>query len=214
MRIFVALGADADTANYRVRVEIRNYLNAVHNNIPNLYSTSYLAPDITEPAQFVSPDDTGDRFTTQASTSVISTRSIILFCVAGIAFVGAVGLAAWFKSYRQARNQEEEIKDEPPALAPVPTTDTDDPVSPLSPFSKMLPAAYRLDDPNDMSVILELRDEVSSNDASHSIILSESGFSQETTTDDIDLSNSRNKSLWSVVLGAKKRKEERQFIDV
>jgi hypothetical protein len=147
-----------------------------------------------------------------------------------VAFIGSVGIAVWFRRTHERRSTNGnnadnddrgapgEIKTEPPNLPPINTSNTAswDEDEPLSPFSKMLPAAYRLDNGEaDMSVILELS-ERGSLDRHSSILLSEGGYStDEGESLDVDLSALNfSYNSQAPVLGATRRKEDQTLIDV
>ena len=93
-----------------------------------------------------------------------------------------------------------------PPLARIDTTDNGkvDSEEQLSPFSEMLPKAYRLDDGSDMSIILEVPEDASIGQSS-GILVSE-GWS--TDSEDLDVSSVMNVSRMSEVpvLGATRLK--------
>ena len=227
MRMFVASGDTADFAHFRVRVEIKNYLNSIR-SIPGLYATTYLGPEISSPTGINTGTTDGlPRLTVNSDKNDLTNRATILFAFAGVAFISSIGLAVWFRlSHRHLprhtttttnNNSHTNIKeDEPREILRVDTKESvsfEDDNDPLSPFSKMLPAAYRLDDDQaDMSVILELNESL--NDRGSSILISE-GY----TTDDgesLDLDASLNFSQYSSapVLGATRRGEIQSLVDV
>lgn len=49
LRIYIAPKVDPAIASYKVRIAIRNYLNSIH-QLDGLYATTYVAPDIINPA--------------------------------------------------------------------------------------------------------------------------------------------------------------------
>lgn len=229
MRIFLGRGEDTDFANYKVRLAIRDYLNSI-NAIPGLYATTYLSPEIISPAEASKGISGSDpSFEATAETSALSKRSITLFAFAGAAFIGSVGIAVWFRRSHERRSNsgsghtgEDDggIKNPPPNIPRINTTDTGswDAEDQLSPFSAMLPAAYRLDNgEDDMSVILELNERGSSLGRGSSILLSEGGYStDEGESLDVDLSalnfsyNSQAPTLGAV----KRRTDAHTLVDV
>jgi hypothetical protein len=211
-----------DFAKFQVQVKVRDYLNSIK-VMEGLYATTYLSPDIESPNQ-------GDKKEIPSKTStalggeVVNTRSIVLFSFAGVAFATALGFAAWFRCSRgrgsgnqNNSDSQDETKENLPPLPKIDTLEVDSfgEQDPISPFSKMLPQAYRLDDCQaDMSVILESHESSSINDRGSSILLSE-GYSTEEGESDLD-SSMLNFSSNTVapVLGAFPRGEIQSLVDV
>lgn len=229
MRYFVGSGGDRTAAGFDVRVEVKNYLDSVI-VIPGLFATKYLGPDIEKPASEVNtgnPGDTG-RVSAPDSNSALSSRSIVLFAFAGVAFVVSIGVAFWFRCHKERRanrdnliSGESEVTVAKEASQAVLNIDTMDSGSiedneTLSPFSKMLPAAYRLDDGQaDMSVILESVEGSSTNDRGSSILLSEGYTTDEGESDGVENSHLNFSNYSSApVLGAKPRGEIQSLVDV
>jgi hypothetical protein len=233
MRIFVGTGEDHTYVYYRVSVEIRDYLLNSIKDIPGLYATTYLSPEIIGPTEVNSGvgNDT-PRFQATAESPALSRRSITLFAFAGAAFIGSVGIAVWFRRTHERRSTNDNNADHEgraaapgeskiespnnPQITPSNTVSWDED-EPLSPFSKMLPAAYRLDNGEaDMSVILEVSERGSSLDHS-SILLSEGGYStDEGESLDVDMMSALNFSYDSQapVLGATRRKGDQTLVDI
>jgi hypothetical protein len=228
MRIFVATGKDNEYARYRTLVDIKEYLNSIR-TIKGLYATSYISPEIQSPTE-VNTGSAGDsgRVTVSDQSNGLSSQSFILFAFAGVAFFGSIGIAIWFRRSRTRRSgtdnfisgdSELSVKDPPPAIMNIDTMESggsheDD--EPLSPFSKMLPAAYRLDDGQaDMSVILESNESSSLNDRGSSILISEGYSTEEGESEEADstLLNFSNYSS-APVLGAKPRGQIQQLVDL
>jgi hypothetical protein len=228
MRYYVGSGGDRTAAEFSVRFEVKNYLNSVI-VIPGLFATEYLGPDIEKPAEANTgnPGDTG-RFSAPDSNNMLSSRSILLFTFAGVAFVVSIGVAVWFRCNKERRanrdnmiSGESEVTVTKEASQTVLNIDTMDSGSyedneTLSPFSKMLPAAYRLDDGQaDMSVILESVESSSVNDRGSSILLSEGYTTDEGESDGVDTSHLDFSNYSSApVLGAKPRGEIQSLVDV
>ncbi|KAI2513502.1 hypothetical protein MHU86_976 [Fragilaria crotonensis] len=150
------------------------------------------------------------------------------FAFAGVAFVVSIGVAFWFRCHKERRanrdnliSGESEVTVAKEASQAVLNIDTMDSGSiedneTLSPFSKMLPAAYRLDDGQaDMSVILESVEGSSTNDRGSSILLSEGYTTDEGESDGVDNSHLNFSNYSSApVLGAKPRGEIQSLVDV
>jgi hypothetical protein len=219
MRYFVGSGGDRTAAEYNILVEVQSYLNSVV-VIPGLFATTYLGPDIGKPVvDSGAPADTG-RFSAPEANNDLSNR---------VAFVVSIGVAVWFRCNKERRanrgivdSGESQValsKDGAPATLNIDTMESGsfEDNETLSPFSKMLPAAYRLDDGQaDMSVILESVESSSVNDRGSSILLSE-GYSTEEgeSGEDVDTSHLNFSNYSSApVLGAKPRGEIQSLVDV
>lgn len=228
MRYFVGSGGDRAAAEYNLLVEVQSYLNSVI-VIPGLFATTYLGPNITKPTEVDSgtPADAG-RFRAPDANNELSNRSIFLFTFAGVAFVVSIGVAFWFRCNKVRRanrsminsgeSQVTSTKDAATAVLQINTMDSGsfEDNETLSPFSKMLPAAYRLDDcQGDMSVILESVESSSVNERGSSILLSEGYSTEEGESEDVDASHLNFSNYSSApVLGAKPRGEIQSLVDV
>jgi len=213
LKVYLGPTADDDIAILKVQLAIRQYLNSVQ-AIKGLFKTNYLSPKIIIPNEIESDNtDRSDGFTVQNG---LSSRSITLFALAGVALMFSVVLAYNFRSSRMTHNsyippspETNEIKTTSLRIDPTATRSSgeEEEEEELSPFSRMLPAAYRLDDGQDeMSVILELNESTGSA-KSASLIMSE-GYSDDETIDDIDLSVMNIPRVSQApVLGAKRRRD-------
>ena len=228
MRYFVGSGGDRTAAEYNILVEVKSYLDS-DVVIPGLFATTYLGPDIAKPVvDSGTPVDTG-RFSAPEANNELSNRSILLFTFAGVAFVVSIGVAAWFRCNKARRANRDIVesgesqatlsKDGAPATLNIDTMESGsfEDNETLSPFSKMLPAAYRLDDGQaDMSVILESVESSSVNDRGSSILLSE-GYSTEEgeSGEEVDTSHLNFSNYSSApVLGAKPRGDIQALVDI
>lgn len=212
MKVHLSSTANHDLATLKVREEIRQYLASVP-EIRGLFKTNYLSPKTVIPNEIETDNpERSDGFTVENG---LSSRSITLFALAGVALMFSVVLAYNFRSSRMTHNsyippspETNELKTSSLQIDPVATRSSEEEEEELSPFSRMMPAAYRLDDGQDeMSVILELN-ESSCSAKSASLIMSEGYSDDETTADDIDLSILNiSRVSQAPVLGAKRRRE-------
>lgn len=228
LRVYFATLADPVYVHYKVLLEIRNYLNSVL-LIDGLYTTKYRGPSILSPNIVNNGEGSmDDKFTVRSTMSI---QSVTLFAFAGFALVFSIFLAVWFRNSREKSGQNAAplspdttiFKKESlttsnvdVSLLQVNTKDTQpaEDEEPLSPFSRLLPAAYRIENSDDdMSVILELN-ESNYSGKSPSIIISE-GYSDDETNDDISLREINYLSInQAPILGAEKWKElENSLVD-
>jgi len=211
LQIFLRPDASPEIATLKVQLSIKKYLNSLL-VIDGLFTTLYLSPDIINPNEIANGNIGGSGgFAVQNG---LSSRSVTLFALAGVALMFSVVLAYSFRSSRMAHSSyvppspdTNELKTSSVRIDSMATRSSEEDADEgLSPFSRMLPAAYRLDDGQDeMSVILEL-DESNSSAKSASLIMSD-GYSDDETTDDIDLSALNfSRISQAPVLGAKRRR--------
>ena len=166
--------------------------------IAGLSKATYLGPDIVNPSAFAASEITPGVIAPGPSNL---NTSLVLFAVGGCAFAASVGLIYYLRRHgnytssgaaTQAAGSDQQIS----------RMDAD---RPLSPFSEMLPSAYRFDQDGNMSAILELDDESATQRSG--IVVSDSGFTTEeegSITISMDGTGSLNR-LESPVLGARKR---------
>ena len=205
MTVSLAENADEAFITYKVRQETRAFLNSLKEG--GVAGARYLGPQIVSPTQATDADNF-DAEAPLAASNPLSSRTIVLFSVAAGAFVMVIGLAMYFRRLYNNRKEDMQHDDETsaPPLARIDTTDNGkvDSEEQLSPFSEMLPKAYRLDDGSDMSIILEVPEDASIGQSS-GILVSE-GWS--TDSEDLDVSSVMNVSRMSEVpvLGATRLK--------
>jgi hypothetical protein len=191
----------------------------------------YLGPDIPNLSEVNTDTDSDTRSPVNASSNNdLSARSILLFSFAAVAFVSSIGVAMWFRKRTLNRHDDSEYDSTVgPTLSPLAGGGPDmtllrvdshgenedyladtgsDESDSHSPFSSMLPPAYRLDEGvSQMDVVLEMNE--SFDDQASNILISE-GWTTESDVDSIDVSNLIDISRTSEapVLGARKRKED------
>ena len=200
--VYISEGVDFELTNYYALTAIREALGSVDDQVTGLVQSTYLGPEIVNPSALETSDaDNGSLTNDPGSTST----SLVLFAVGGCAVLASVGLIY----YLRRRNRNGDSGEATMAAG----TDhqgfsRDGTDRPLSPFSEMLPSAYRFDQDGNMSAIMELDDESATQRSG--IVVSDSGF---TTEEENSLaissfdggSSSMNRSGSPVLLGARKR---------
>lgn len=170
LTLFTSEVVDSEYVKYYGLSEVRDALDSLSSEIEGLVKATYLGPSIINPAAIgkaaVSPNEA------QLSRPVNST-SIVLFAVGGCAFAASVGLIYYLR-----RHGPYAVSGAATQAAGSDQSGRDDGMDrPLSPFSEMLPTAYRFDDGGNMSAILELDDESATQRSG--ILISDSGFTTE-----------------------------------
>ena len=199
LTVYISQQTDFELAKYYTLTAIREALGLVNGQVTGLVKATYLGPDIVNPAEFnvngIEADDIAQ------DPNNLNT-SLVLFAVGGCAFAASVGLIYYLRRHgnsssggaTQAAGSDQE-------------TGLSGHDHPLSPFSEMLPSAYRFDQDGQMSAILELDDESATQRSG--IAISDSGF---TTDEEGSIAISAISSLGDsvsvtqrTVLGARKR---------
>lgn len=197
LTVYISQQADFELAKYYTLTAIRQALGLVDNQVTGLVKAVYLGPDIANPAAFgTSEIDAGDIATGPDNINT----SLVLFAVGGCAFAASVGLIYYLRRHGSGNSGAATQ-----AAGSDQQTGQYDAERPLSPFSEMLPSAYRFDQDGNMSAILELDDE--SGTQRSGIIVSDSGFTTEeegSIAISMDGTASLNRAD-SPVLGARKR---------
>ena len=209
LTVYIEENADFELAKYYTLTAIREALSLVDAQVTGLVKATYLGPDIVNPAAF-NPNSAETEKNIEESDDL--STSLVLFAVGGCAFVASVGLIYYLR--RQGNGQSG-------AATAAAGSDQQTGLSrehshPLSPFSEMLPSAYRFDQDGQMSAILELDDESATQRSG--IAISESGFTTDeegsscaiSSMGDTDPAGSVNRSS---VLGARKRDEQDESMD-
>jgi hypothetical protein len=223
MQVYLAEGANVALVRYKVRSSIRDYLPVANNTVVGLVTARYLGPEIPSLSEANAVDERNTLNT--KSNNELSARSIVLFSFAAVAMVSAVGAAMWFrKVHHRGNNYGEYDSTVGPNLSPLSGSgpdmtslrvdtnekdllvDSGSDVASLSPFSSMLPDAYRMEEgASEMDVVSETNE--SYDDQASSIVISE-GWTTESDVDSADVSNVIDSSREVLVLGARKRKED------
>ena len=188
--------ADPDKARFHIRSAIRDYMNGIP-SLEGIVLSTYISPAILDPTTLRQSAGRSTSQDTANNSSAVSNESIVLFALAGAAIAGSVGIALWFGIGR--RNRKKEASEGKMTviheIAHINTMDTCEEPELISPFSAMLPSAYRLDSPSihtrgshrsnggDMSIILETEE----NDHDSSGILISEGYT--TDSDEMDISS-------------------------
>lgn len=224
LRAMLGESADADSVRFRVRSIVKEYLDGVP-NLEGLALSMYISPAIFDPSNINGVRSRSGRLSSDDGS--VDTESAVLFGLAGAAFACSVGIALWFRKRRNPSSMMEREDEHtargvtpatplspPPPIAHIDTVDTgyDGTEELISPFSEMLPSAYRLGTPtsintarlNDMSIILETNE--SSCDAS-GILISE-GYTTDGGESDLDSSAFAGSYINNLpILGAARRTE-------
>lgn len=199
--------ADIDFVKYRVRDETRAFLSTAV--FAGLAGARYLAPEIVSPTEVSKGNEFDSETPVATARSDLSPRTIVLFSVAAGAFVVTVGVALYFRRLYIHKRREESSQGDESSTPELTRIDTGEACSvdveePLSPFSEMLPKAYRLDDGSDMSIILEMPEDASVGQSS-GILVSEGWSTDDETLDSSAVVNTSRLSEVPV-LGARRRK--------
>jgi hypothetical protein len=223
MQVYLADGANVALVRYKVRSSIRDYLPVANKTVVGLVTARYLGPEIPNLSEANAVDERNTLNT--KSNNDLNSRSIVLFSFAAVAIATAVGATMWFrKVHNRGDNYGEYESTVGPNRSPlsgsgpdmtllrVDTNEKDLPVdsgsdvASLSPFSSMLPNAYRMEEgASEIDVVLETNE--SYDDQASSMLMSE-GWTTESDVDSADVSNIINSSREVLVLGARKRKED------
>ena len=195
--MYVVQQTDFDLTKYYTLTAVRESLGLVDGQVTGLVKATYLGPDIVNPAAFT-PDGIEADDTVQEPDNL--STSLVLFAVGGCAFAASVGLVYYLR--RQSYSS---------SGAATQAAGSDQQTSlrsgqdhPLSPFSEMLPSAYRFDQDGQMSAILELDDESAT--PRSAIAISESGFTiDEEGSSAISSLGDTASVTQNSVLGARKR---------
>jgi hypothetical protein len=217
MRIYIALDAKKEKSliEHNLRIEIRNFLTSMQRP-PGIFAIDFLGPNVTD------MDDVQPASEENAAASnmniELSSQSIILYILAGVAFLSSTGLAFWLRCTMQNKESVQNLNsidlqltqcDSQSIISKVDITDNQshDPMDRSSPLSAMLPTAYSLNNHHDgMSVILESRESSFCHDQGSSVFLSE-GYSTGDSESDVEFSSFNFSSNFpATVLGALPRR--------
>lgn len=195
MTVYTSQLIDFDLAQYYTLTAIREALGLVNGQVTGLVKATYLGPDIMNPAAF---NPVGIEEPEIAQDSDNLSTSLVLFAVGGCAFAASVGLIYYLR--RQSSSSGAATR----AAGSEQQTGLSCRDHPLSPFSEMLPSAYRFDQDGQMSAILELDDESAT--PRSAIAISDSGFTiDEEGSSAISSLGSTASVNQNSVLGARKR---------
>lgn len=199
LTVYISEQADFELAKYYTLTAIREALGLLDGQVEGLSKATYLGPDIVNPSAFgiseIGPSDIAP------APSNLNT-SLVLFAVGGCAFAASVGLIYYLRSHGKYSSSGAATQ----AAGSDQQTGHIDSHRPLSPFSEMLPSAYRFDQDGNMSAILELDDESATQRSG--LVVSDSGFTTEeegSIAISMDGTASLNR-MDSPVLGARKRR--------
>jgi hypothetical protein len=198
LTIYISPNADFELAKYYTLTAIREAMGLLDGQVSGLSKATYLGPDIVNPSAFGKPGEGPNSITPVPSNL---NTSLVLFAVGGCAFAASVGLIYYLRRNGHYSSSGAATQ----AAGSDQQTGRLDFDRPLSPFSEMLPSAYRFDQDGNMSAILELDDESATQRSG--IVVSDSGFTTEeegSIAISMDGTSSLNR-LDSPVLGARKR---------
>jgi hypothetical protein len=217
MEVYYKPGYDRDIIEYIVRSAANSFLNS-NPNITGLARTSYDGPDTTNPPGITDPDEAASG--TPVDGGNLSSKSVAIMSLASVGFVVAVGIVTYFRLRKSAR------MDEVPYVTTLENEGSNDESSPsrsgeestlaftsgenlLSPFSSMLPNAYRLESPFSSSVEMGTIPESDVSDEQNSGLLISEGYSTPSEDSSIEFPYFENPyMLTGPVLGARPRTEE------
>lgn len=194
--MYVVQQTDFDLTKYYALTAIREALGLVDGQVTGLVKATYLGPDIVNPGAF---NPTGIEADDIAQEPDNLSTSLVLFAVGGCAFAASVGLIYYLRrqSYSSSGAATQAARSDQ-------QTGLTDRNHPLSPFSEMLPSAYRFDQDGQMSAILELDDESAT--PRSAIAISDSGFTiDEEGSSAISSLGDTASVNHNSVLGARKR---------
>lgn len=197
LTVYISYDADFELAKYYTLTAIREILNfsGFHKQVTGLVRAQYLGPEIINPAAIETDEIIADDISRNDTNT-----SLVLFAVGGTAFAASVALVYYLRSHGSASSG---------AATQAAGSDQQTGQSgerPLSPFSEMLPSAYRFDQDGNMSAILELDDESATQRSG--IVISDGGFTSTEEDGSIAVSMDGIASfnrLDSPVLGARQR---------
>ena len=201
LTIYISQDADFELAKYYTLTAIREALALTDGQVSGLVKAAYLGPEIVNPSAIGAAEI--DTAGISPGPSDVNT-SLVLFAVGGCAFAASVGLIYYLRRHGSASSGAATQ-----AAGSDQQTGREDGDRPLSPFSEMLPSAYRFDQDGNMSAILELDDESATQRSG--IVVSDSGFTTEedcSIAQSIAISMDGTASLNRIdspVLGARKR---------
>jgi hypothetical protein len=189
MDLYLEPGSETDTAVYEARSAIRELMmeSTLLDGVAGIERVKYLAPDLDDTSAVVT-DNTGDSLASENGRDSLNLGLLML-----LGFGSVFVVIAFIVGYSYKRQEDKE--DNSPTLATgsyitgvnsdlSAETGSRSP-APISPFSAMIPDAYRLHNPDTMSAILESDSDSASQAQSSDIFVSESGYTEE---DSIDMS--------------------------
>jgi hypothetical protein len=208
MDLYLVPGADKDGAVVEATKAIRDLMSKTDGlDVTGIVKVEYLGPVLSDASAATEGETRGTN--TELSNNDGSLDSGMLVLVAlGSFFVVVATIAA----YRCKRNIENADKDGPLTIATGSqitgassniSSNISADSSTLSPFSAMIPNAYRLNEPDSMSAILEDSDSASNGRDTSDIIVSESGYTEDDSRDHSYLQSIMN----DPVLGAEKMED-------
>lgn len=193
-----------NTSLYSIADQVKNAIEAVFRVIvvAGLVKVTYLGADQLSAASALGGTNSTGNVNPVISNGNLGPSAIILFTTGSAALVAAMGVLGYLRQKRAAR------ADTSGAATQAAGTDTASAEyynsrRPTSPFSEMLPSAYRFDHDMNMSAILETDEE---SQARSELLVSEGWVSDNDTTSSIDVpSVNYSRVTATPVLGARKR---------
>jgi hypothetical protein len=178
MDLYLVREADKDVAFLEARKAIRNLMSETNGLVvTGIENVNYLRPALS------------DTDGLEGSQSIAATErneqlgsGLVTLAALGSFFVLVAMIAAYRYNRTGDRDDSKLTIDPNGSQITGASSNLSRGPSPLSPFSAMLPNAYRLNEPDSMSAILE-GDSDSSIDRSHDIVVSDSGYTEEDSRD-------------------------------
>jgi hypothetical protein len=202
MDLYLLPVADKDIAVLEARKAIRVLMSKTDGlDVTGIDKVEYLAPGLSDASAATEGETRGIKLSNNDGT--LDSGMLVLVAL-GSFFVVVATIAA----YRFKRNDENSDKDGPLTIATGSqitgaSSNISADSSTLSPFSAMLPNAYRMNEPYSMSAILEDSDSASNARDTSDIIVSESGYTEDDSRDNSYLQSIMN----DPVLGAEKMED-------
>jgi hypothetical protein len=138
LTIYITPEEDFELARYYTLTAIRETISLLSKQVKGLEKASYLGPDIVNPSAVSSNVYDPNNIAT-ASSSI--NASLVLFAVGGCAFAASVGLVYYLRRHGTSSTFGAATQ----AAGSDQYTGQEESNRPLSPFSEMLPSAYRFD---------------------------------------------------------------------
>jgi hypothetical protein len=136
--IYITPEEDFELARYYTLTAIRETISLLNSQIKGLAKATYLGPDIVNPSA-VSINVYDPNSIATGSNSI--NASLVLFAVGGCAFAASVGLVYYLRRHGASSTFGTATQ----AAGSDQYTGQEESDRPLSPFSEMLPSAYRFD---------------------------------------------------------------------
>lgn len=211
MQVSYKLGSDHDIVEYVVRSTTKTFLNSAKDpKVPGLERATYVGPDITTPPGIKDDGETASNGE-PVNSSTLSNKNILLMSLASVGFVVAIGVATYFRVRKSARQDEvpyvATLENESSADESHQSQSGDNGDDSVSPFSAMMPNAYRLDNESSSEMGTIPESDVSDGQSS-GILLSEGYSTGEESDVELPFFENPYRTPVAPVLGARPRSNE------